>query len=374
MLMLTLQKARVYGSASTPGGGDARIAERLHADAVLLRYPDGSVYRWQHVTAFSALADILAGRLPQLDAFAAWTLSVGANGWRVFGGWGRLGLDYRTAPNYWAALDALATFTAAHGIRLQFVAICDYLPSDSGEARAFVERCASVLRPYPHVFLSLANEPYKNLTGGDAAAAAWPVPAGVLFDRGASATGEPGVFTPLPAGAAYSVYHAPRGGEWYRKGKDLMEIRTDYPGTRGPVIDDEPTRVDLDSADPAKWYWFGATHAMFGAGATFHGKANSLQLCTVPDAAEDAAARAFFAGMAFVPTEAPTWRYGRYGEAAPLTPHVVADVPSAIRVYEMSSEREAVAIAVGATQPLVAINGWQIVAASPDGTAVRLER
>jgi hypothetical protein len=355
-------------------GGDARIADRLHADTVLLRYPDGAAYRWKHVTAFSALSDLLAGRTGQLRDYAAWTRDAGGNGWRVFGGWSRLALDYRKEPRYFDALAELAQLTLEESLRLQFVAICDYIPADTSAARAFVDRCAATLAPFTHVFLSLANEPYKNLTGGDDAAAAWPVPGGVLFDRGAAAIGDPDRFTPLPNGAALSVAHLPRGGEWYRKGKDLYEIRESYPGTKGPVVDDEPTKVSIDGADPARWFWFGVTHAMFGAGGTFHGDADTLQLCRRPPAPEDACARAFFAGMDLVPLEAATWRYGRYGEGNPGTPHVVAEDPSAIRVYEMSSAGQAVAVAVGGTRPLVAVNGWRIASASADGTAAVLER
>ena len=357
---MTYRQITRYGSH----GGDPRIADRLTPDAVLFRYPDGAAYRWRHVTAFSALDDLIKGRTEQLRTFAQWTRDVGGNGWRVFGNWSRLGLDASVTPMYLGWLEALCRVTRAERLRLQFVAICDYLPSALAPA-VFLEDCARVLRSYPHVFLSVANEPYKNLAGGSDAAQTIPLPSGVLCDRGAA-----GDIALMPNGAAHTVYHTPRDDEWYRKGKDLYEIRTGSPGTHGPVEDDEPigaAEVAISGRrdnNPDRFAWGGATRAQFGSGATFHGDSNTLQLCTVPGPTEDACARAFFAAMDAVPLEAANWRYGRYGEGAPATPHVIADDPGAVRVYEMSSDRAAVVVVC---QPSTAwagpvpVNGWRVV-------------
>lgn len=358
----------------------------VHTDRHVFRFADNSRYYWAHVTAFSAFRDWIHGERNKLESFAQWTLSIGANGWRVFGNWSRAeaALDFRTTPDYFQHLSAFCQWMLEHGLRLEFCAITDHIPPSLSEENQFLQDCANVLRNFPNTFLEAANECWQNAATDDGSA--FVVPSGVLFCRGTAQTndGLP-IYTAAPNGASYSAYHSPRDAEFHRKGKDLKEIydtySTAYPtGTRQATVDNEPTRPDQQGFNVAKFWQAGATRAMFGAGATFHGGANTLQLCNVPPQSESDCAKAFIEGIFAVPPDAPHWEYGRYGEAAPSTPHVVADqlaetgTGHAIRVYEMSSSNHACAIAVDGEHP-VAINGWSAVKYDgPNQCFVILER
>lgn len=352
----------------------------VHVDKHLFRFPDNRRYYWAHVTAFSAFHDYITGDFAKLEVYAAWTLSVRANGWRVFGGWSRLNFDFRNIPDYFHQLDKFCQWMLEHGLRLEFTSITDFIPESRTEEQQFVNNCADVLRNYTHTFLEAANEVWKNATLLDSE---FQVPSNVLFARGAAQTNDgviPPIYTALPNGAAYSAYHSPRDQEFHRKGKDLKEIFDSFPGTHSPVVDNEPTRPDQQGFDLNKFWVAGCTRAMFGAGATFHGGADTLQLCNVPPAAEDTCAREFFNGLFAVPEDCPEWTYGRYGEAAPSTPHIIADqlketgTGNALRVYEMTNGNHACAIAIDGIQP-TPINGWRAVRFDgPNNCFVVLER
>ena len=345
----------------------------LHADGPLFRLPDGQIWRWKMVTAFDAVRLVHVKDFDRLKKYAKWTRDVGGNGWRIFGGWSRTGFDYRNIPDYFTrVLPDLNSFLRDEGLRGEFTAITDGIPSDEGQQADFLNRCLDVLADF--LFFEYANEPWKN--GLDPQRFAIRR-AGRLVAKGAPPAGT----SPYPyvPSMGYSAHHPPRDDEWFRKaGKDSYEIRNN--DTHDVVVANEPigfaeqSQGGSRSSDAAKAFIEGVSAAMFCPGVTAHGDTNTLQLCNVPGPNEDRCVREVFRGMDLVPLEAPLWQYGRYGPDAPATPMPIANDEQSDRLHAMVGGNQAVVCNYFPSPGWVAvgINGWRVKA--QDGAFVLCER
>lgn len=346
---------------------------RLRVDGPLLRLSDGTPWRWKLVTAFDAVRLVSVKDWDRLKTYAKWTRVVGGNGWRMFGGWSRTKFDYREVPDYFTrVLPDLNSFLRDEGLRGEFVAVTDSIPSTDAEQRSFLMQCLTLMGE--HMFFQYANEPWKNGLDPQHFTIASQV---VLTSKGAPEAGtSPYPYIPT---MGYSTHHPPRDDEWFRKaGKDSYEIRQT---TGGVVIPDEQigyaeqSKGGSRSSDVRKAFLSGVGMGMFCPGGTAHGDSDTMQLCNVPGPIEEQCVREQFRGIDLVPAMAPTWRYGRYGDSAPPTSMPIEDDdPVNGRIHAMVNVSQAVALNYFAAPGWVAKprDGWRIV--TQDGGAVILER
>jgi hypothetical protein len=324
-------------------------------------YDDNGPWRWKMITAFDAMRLFCDGKTSTLQEYADWSLEVGANGWRVFGNWSVTGLDYRKVPNYLGGLEDLCVWLATRGLSMEFVTLCDCnrLGISEREQAVILNLVADILARQTNTFNEMANEPWNN--GVD------PMMfnlsrAGLLVARGAGQDGA--VYAPS---LGYTTVHQRRTTEWYRYvGKDLgIDIQN---LTRDAVVANEPNKLENTGYTPLDWERAAYNSAMFTAGMTVHGNSGTLQRCYVPMDKEDDLVRRSFHAMSWVPLEAPSWAYGRYGPGAPATQMPVErdqDDDSTIRLYAKVGAAEACALSLHHSyedgwRPK-GINGWTVV-------------
>lgn len=376
-IVVTLVSTTVVVTPPSPAP-DADLSA-VHADGRLFRYANGLPWRWKLVTAFDGFRRFSRGELAALKAYAAWTRSVGGNGWRVFGNWSRTGFDYRKEADYFQQLVSFAHFLADEGLKGEFVCVTDGIPSSETEQRNFLGTCADILAGFPWMFDQKVNEGYKN---GMTEPQKYTVQRdGLLVSNGAAAQDAP---LYLPS-AGYTTIHPPRSDDWARKcGKDAYET---YRESHDPVVPDEPKgfwEKDEESGsrtgNTLHAFSAGLGAGLFCPGITAHGDSNTMQLCEVPGPRESKCVSEEFRGVDLIPLDAPNWQYARYGENNPGIPMPIEDdgPPSGIRLtdhmHAMINGGQAVVCNYYPSPNWVAkpANGWRIV--EQDGSFVRCER
>jgi hypothetical protein len=282
----------------------------LVTDRAVFRTADGTARTWRGCTDFLLLYRLIAGE--DLQPLLQDRIAVGCRTLRVLGMVDSFAhLHPQEVPDYVGRVRQLADYLAARGLRMEFVVFADaqIIMPDPDQERAHLLAVFEALRGLPLVTIEVANEPFKNLPGGDKAAQTLAFALrgrGVLVSSGAYTD-----WPPLPT-ADYGTTHADRKDDWPRTGKDLFDLAE---VTKTPWVSDEPmgaAEVDQPgkrSAVPDDFAWFGAAAAMLGAGATFHSDAGILSLPYGPG--QRACALAFFYGLTWVPGEAPLWPYQR---------------------------------------------------------------
>src|SRR5262249_34368101 len=149
------------------------------------------------------------------------------------------------------------------GIRLELTIFADaqVVMPDADARRGHLENILDAVAGTWNVVIEIANEPFKNLPGGDEEAIEL---AKSVTGRGwLIASGEYSSWPPAPT-ADYGTTHCDRSHDWPRKCKDLMD-RCDESG-KTPWIGDEPMGC-ADVAEPGRrdnipdnfaWYASGA--------------------------------------------------------------------------------------------------------------------
>lgn len=314
--MLTLPHARVYGSGASPSGP----VQAVHADGPIWRLADGTPWRWACCTAFYAAKRFINGE--DLAGFAHWTQDVGATGWRVFGQWSQTGgpppiLPTDLSPAAWQ--DFARRVTEDFGLSLEVTLLTDcQIFGQSHTAQCMrVQTVAEALRGLPGVFLEICNEPWKNGADVDQIArdlgyATGPRP--LLMATGAYDFWDAPSIAPPAVILDYFNGHSDRGPQWPSDCVKYGHNFRDVYGVNVPIHDDEPVGADATrnggSRDnsPPDFEDAGAGLSVQSAGGTFH--ASQLCAAIVPDAVEDACARAFFTGLQSFPAD--TFGQGSY--------------------------------------------------------------
>jgi hypothetical protein len=310
-----------HADALMPPLSSAGEAGRVRVDGQVFRREDGSIYQWRGATDFLLFKRFLDGE--DVQPILTDRIAAGANLVRVLGMVDSFAHFYpQEHAGYYDQLGAFVDLLAARGLRVEFVVFADaqvVMPDPSAEW-VHLDMVARVLSSKWGAFLEVSNEPFKNLPGGGAAACALaqrvrgrgiPVASGHYdFD------GDIGGDTAGRCAADFITYHGPRKPEWPRTAKDSLDIR-DW--AHVPVVQDEPTGFaeqpdgDRRSASVDDAAYFAAAVGLMGAGATFH--SNDGITSTAWGPVQAAAARAFYASLAWVPAEAQLAPYMRGGTA-----------------------------------------------------------
>lgn len=331
------------------------------------------LWKYRAVTAFTLLQDAINGN-PQPE-FLSWVRSLGANTVRVFGMWSVTQFDPRSTPDYYDALPALADELSDLGLRLHFVAFTDQVPGSSvlmspAEQDEHLSLVQEVVAGHDNVLLEYVNEDWKN--GGISHRFQ-----GFNVAPTTRSSWEDGN-TPLEAGSVldFTTEHTPRGAEWERKSKNLLETSRqgigDFPPTNKPAIAGEPER--LQNATPRQYADYIAVAELFASGACLHGDGDTLQRCRIP--ADDSVARAVAAVWADPPPAdlAATGTYTRGGLGNCPIAH---DDTLALRTFAMLAGNRATAVVVSPRPgwQLQPVNGWRVVRQyGYDGNTIDLER
>lgn len=289
--------------------------------------------------------------------------------------WSVSGFDPREIPTYYAALDSFCAGMADAGLRLHFVAFTDQVPGSSvlmspDEQDQHLHRVMSVLGNHDNALLEVCNEDWKN--GGLARRFGLEWFDNVLATRSSWEDGQ----TPLEAGSVldFTTEHTPRGSEWERKSKNLLETSRlgigDFPPTNKPAIAGEPER--LEDATPRQYADYVAVAELFASGACLHGL--GLERCQIPG--DESVARAVAAVWADPPAAdlAAIGTYTRGG--LPDCPLAHSD-DLALRTFAMIAGNRATAVVVSPKPgwQLQPVNGWRVMRQyGYDGNMIDLER
>jgi len=363
-----------------------QIRGRLRSNGPRL-FDDAGPWKWKMATGFDALRLLITGGEPQLRTYLAWINSIKGNGIRVFCNWKVTGLDFRQVPDYMGWVRKLCVVTRSAGMRVEYCAVCDFIPEGLAAQQQFINSLAAVLAEFDHAILTFGNEPYQNMENPETITP--PQAPGLLIARGMCNPNDPNALPYLPS-AGFTVYQTLRSDDWPRKvGKDGFEIRNGFGGTRpdGTVVDFRGTKDACINTEmmgaaetyqpgrrsnrPEEFFMAGVAAAMFTSGATAHGDSLTMQRCVVPGAVEAKCASELFRGIDIVPIDAPTWMYCRYGlneQAVPVEKDALDDVPGRdIRIHSMVGPAQAVSINYHYLEPghnvwkPRGINGWRTV-------------
>lgn len=355
-------------------------------------YEGGRPWVYRGFTDFLLYQRFLAGE--DLSALLRERVAVGANTLRVLGMVTSFSHFYpQEHEDYYARLPAFAALLGSYGLRLEFVVFADaqVVMPDVVEETQHLEQVVSAFRGTTSVLLEVANEPFKNLPGGAAAATAL---AQRIQGRDLLvATGNYDFDLVVDHyelySADYVTFHPERKPEWPRTSKDAYDLRDGFccnPGWAGfhkPVVSDEPMgAAEVDSASrsaqPDDFAYFAAESALAGAGGTFHSDngVRSERLGPV----QLLSARAFFAAQQWVPVIAQFSPYQR-GDA--FGGPGVGNMPlehtdaTALRTFCKFANGDEYCVVIRPTNDWVAEprDGWRILDQSgPHGALVHLGR
>lgn len=354
---------------------------------------DNGFLHWKLVTAFDAPRLAVQNRWDVLKAYAAWTRSVGGNGWRGFMNWKVTGFDFRNVPEYLAAQHRLLEFTRDEGLMFLGTAICDQIPEGLNTQQDFMDSIFGLFNEFDHTIGECANEPYNGNSEFPSLfnrSSSW---GNLLVARGmCRPDADPSLpdphNRPYTPSLGFTTYQNGRSADWYRKaGKDGMEIRAT---THDACINNE-TMGAAESMQPGRrsnrvveFKAAGGGAGLFTSGITGHGDSETMQKCRVPGPIETSCIKAMFDALDMIPIDAPLWTYTRYGPGHPSEPMPVAMDPNDnpdetnSRVHAMVGPGVAAVVnynaAIAGREGWVAqpANGWRIT--KQDGPIVLCER
>ncbi len=369
-------KAAATSAGAVAGQNTALAPTRLHTDGPIFRTEDGLPWRWHGVTAFMLLKQHLDGQ--DVTPFLNFAAGVGANLVRILGMASNLlplrPQDY--GDRFWTGLTSFVDLCAAQHFFVEYTVFADaqIVMPDNASQQAHWAKAIAAIRDKPNVVVELANEYSKN--GVDPSKFARPG-APVVASRGSGCGGD----LPFVPAWDFLTDHPERKAEWPRTAKNLQEWNEGTPtfsALRIPCVADEPMgAAETDqpgrrSAIPDDFFWFAATAALMGAGATFH--FDDGLATKIPGPVQDACARSFFAGLDAIPLEAPKGQYTR---------GLLADCPlahddaKALRTFARISGGNATAVVIRPTAAWSAVAqlGWTIVGQrGPRGTVIDLKK
>jgi len=280
-----------------------------------IRDDQGTCWQWRGFTDFLLFYRYLCG--VDIGPFLTERIGLGANLLRCFSmvGWDECLPAFfpQNFRDYYGWLKAFADRLATAGVRFELTVFADahIVMPDANARKEHLRSCLLALEGCWNVVIEIANEPFKNLPGGDAEALELAQLAdgyGVLV-----ASGEYSSWPPAPT-ADYGTTHCDRTEDWPRRCKDLKDRCDESEDT--PWIGDEPmgaaeeTQPGRRDADPDNHAWYAAGAQMFGPGATFHCE-DGIHSRTPIGPVQTECAKAFFAALDFVPREALLWPYQR---------------------------------------------------------------
>lgn len=383
------------------------ITSTVRVDGMKFVDGDGHTWVWRGSTDFLLYQRFLNHEDDAVQAVVQQRVTAGANVVRVLGMVTSFSHFYpQEHADYYDRLRPFADALAAIGLRIEFVVFADaqVVMPDAGDEQRHFDRVIQAFAGASNVFIEIANEPFKNIPGGNGAVNALLARArghGLLV-----ATGNynldvvNGQYTMIVGD--YVTNHPERKPDWPRTAKDEQDLRdgfgcngepgcVPYGGTKTPVVSDEPEGGDevasaSRSTDVDDFAYFAADTVLAGAGGTYHSSAGVTSTLWGPIQA--AQATAFYAAQRWVPADAQLWPYQR-GSADGGTgignmpmEHVDSEVPAhasdgALRTFckGNGSDEWCVAIRPGPAWTAQARDGWRIVDQSgPRGALVHLQR
>lgn len=268
-------------------------------------------------------------------------------------------------PEYYSQLRPFADYVwNTWHVRIEFVVFADsqIIMPDANAQQIHLKRVQAELAGHPAILFEIANEPFKNITGGAARA----------FELGQSIKGlgnlvASGSYEALDESQLdYVVVHTPRDAEWPRKSKDLYDFRV----VQGkPVVGDEPMggaeaeRPGSRSTNEDDFAQYAASSVLFAAGATYHGDAgiNFQHLGPV----ETRLAAAFYQGLMFMPPIAQFGAYNRGTDSGGCQwigePFVEHSDSSALRTFATALGQDGYVVQFRSLLQPVACSGWTVV-------------
>ena len=287
----------------------------LHVDRPAIRDAHNQCWQWRGFTDFLLFYRFLTD--VDIEPFLTERSGLGANILRVLSmvGWDECSPRFypQNFPDYYEDLRDFAHLLADRGLRLELTVFADaqIVMPDANERKLHLQDCLQTLQECWNVVIEIANEPFKNLPGGDQEAIDLGQEAqghGLLI-----ATGEYSSWLPLDT-CDYGTTHCDRTEDWPRRAKDLMD-RCDS-SDKTPWIGDEPVGAAevLDpwrrDTNPDNFAWYAATCQMFGPGATFHCE-DGIHSRTPIGPVQTECAKAFFWALHWMPTDALLHPYQR---------------------------------------------------------------
>jgi len=276
---------------------------------------DGACWQWRGFTDFLLFYRYLTG--VDIAPFLDERVALGANVLRVLSmvAWDECDPRFypQLFPDYYATLAAFVHAVAERGIRLELTVFADaqIVMPEKAMRSAHLRDILDALSGAWNVVIEVANEPFKNLPGGDQEAIEYAHAVqgyGFLI-----ASGEYSSWPPAPT-ADYGTTHCDRTDDWPRKCKDIKD-RCDESG-KTPWIGDEPmgaaevSEPGRRDANPDNHAWYASGAQMFGPGATFHCD-DGIHSKTPIGPNQAACATAFFEALRWTPKEALLWPYQR---------------------------------------------------------------
>ena len=283
---------------------------RVSARGTALVCADGSVFRWNGVTAFALLEQLAHGRRGEADAYMRWARAAGFNLVRVLA---MADVLFKLPPEEGRRhLDTLLTVAAGHGQYVEIVAIADSarLGQSPGGLRDHVAEVGRVAAAHANAIVQIANEHYHPtqiralhdppmLTALSAL-----IPPAVLHTESASADD-----TAMRPQGMFITRHLSRSGSPAEM-LDRVPLLGRLASKAGkPVVNDEPIgAAERDQpgrrlSDPAFFRELARRTSAAGlAGGTFH--CEDGMFARVPGPVQQACARAWVDGMSARPSPA----------------------------------------------------------------------
>jgi hypothetical protein len=276
---------------------------RVSARGTALVCADGSIFRWNGVTAFALLEQLAHGRGGEADAYMRWSRATGFNLVRVLA---TADVLFKLAPEEGRRhLDALFTAAAGQGLYVEIVAIADSarLRQSPGDLRNQVAAVGRVASAHANAIVQIANEHYHPTQVPDLhdpatlTALAALIPSPVLYTESASAddTAE------RPQGE-FITRHLSRGGAPAEMTARLSLLGALAASTGKPVVNGEPIGAGERRVpgrrltDPRVFRELARRTVGAGlAGGTFH--CEDGMYARVPGPVQQACARAWVDGM-----------------------------------------------------------------------------
>jgi len=294
-------------------------------DRPAMRDDVGDCWQWRGFTDFLLfLRWLQEGPSAALEALVSERLELGVNVVRVLGMVDSFAhLWPQEQPTYYGELRPFVQWLAGHGLRVEFVVFADaqIIMPHADDRQRHLTRVLDALDPAAggggfepvwNVFIEIANEPFKNLPGGDPEAT----------DLALSVKGTTelliasGAYTAWPpaATADYGTTHCERSDDWPRKCKDQKDLCDNSDQT--PWIGDEPMGASETlqpgkrDTNPDHFAWYASGSQMFSPGATFHCD-DGINSISPIGPTQRACALAFFWALGWTPKEALLWPYQR---------------------------------------------------------------
>jgi hypothetical protein len=282
-----------------------------------IRDDTGACWQWRGFTDFLLFYRFLTG--VDIQPFLDERIGLGANVLRVFSmvGWTECQPPFYPEHfvGYYDKLAAFADRLAACGVRFELTVFADaqIVMPDAADREAHLRDCLDALRSKWNKIVEVANEPFKNLPGGDEEAIHLAVMAQQYDPTCLIASGEYSSWPPALT-ASYGTTHCDRSEDWPRKCKDLKDRCDESQQT--PWIGDEPmgaaevSEPGRRDANPDNHAWYASGAQMFSPGATYHCE-DGIHSRTPIGPNQTACAKRFFEALRWTPKEALTWPYQR---------------------------------------------------------------